>query len=142
MAQAELSETMNVDFDKLFKAITSYESYPQFVDGCTYAKIESRDGSKCKVHYKVSLMKDVDYQLDHVEDATNGKMSWTLATSGLLKKNTGSWELKNLGPGKTQVRYTVDIDFNFPAPGFVVSRLIKSSLPSMLKNFESFAKKL
>jgi hypothetical protein len=39
------------------------------------------------------------------------------------------------------VKYSIDIDFNFPVPGFIVSKLVKSGLPSMIRSFEKQAKK-
>ena len=35
MAQAEIHEVLTVDRDKFFDAVTKYEEYPKFVDGCT-----------------------------------------------------------------------------------------------------------
>ena len=90
----------------------------------------------------MNIMRDMSYTLDHVEDQAAGRMQWSLVTSDLLKKNIGSWELKDAGPGKTEVKYTVEIEFNIPVPGFVLNQLVKSSLPTMIKGFEKQAKTL
>ena len=88
------------------------------------------------------MMKDVQYVLDHVEDKTNGIVSWTLVESDSFKKNNGRWELKAAGPGKTDVRYELEIEFNFPVPGLILNRLVKGSLPSMVNGFVKQTKKV
>jgi ribosome-associated toxin RatA of RatAB toxin-antitoxin module len=86
------------------------------------------------------MMKDTVYTLDHKEDPGTGSVSWNLIQGDIMKKNSGRWELKSAGPGKTDVKYNVDIDFSIPVPGFILSRLVKGSLPSMVKGFVERAK--
>jgi ribosome-associated toxin RatA of RatAB toxin-antitoxin module len=57
-----------------------------------------------------------------------------------MKDNSGSWELKPLDNGKTEVTYTVRLDLNFSVPGFVMKSLVASSLPGMMAAFEKRAK--
>jgi ribosome-associated toxin RatA of RatAB toxin-antitoxin module len=141
MAQAEIKETLAVDFEKLFAAITRYEDYPKFVDGCKSVQVERKGPGKARVTYHVSLMKDVTYTLDHEENAEKGEVRWSLVESAFLGKNTGLWELKKAGPGRTEARYSIDIDFKIPVPGFILKGLVKSNLPSMIKSFEKQAQK-
>lgn len=140
MAQAEHKEVMSVAKDKLFQAITRYEDYPKFVEGCTSVKVERKGPGKARASYHVNMMKDVNYTLDHVEDEATGEIRWTLVDSDTFKKNTGSWKLKEVAPGKTEVHYQIDLDFKIPVPGFILNRLVKGSLPSMVKSFEKRAK--
>lgn len=141
MAEAKTQETLSVDADKFFKAVTSYESYPKFVTGCKSAKVE-RSGSGAKVAYEVSMMKDISYALEHSENAAAGTMTWQLVSSDFIKKNSGAWKIESAGPGKCKIEYKVEIEFKIPVPGFVLSGLIKSNLPSMVREFEKFAKTL
>ena len=57
-----------------------------------------------------------------------------------MKKNSGRWELKSAGPGKTEVRYEVEVEFNFPVPSLILNRVVKGTLPSMVKGFVERAK--
>lgn len=141
MAQAEIEETLAIDKDKLFSAVVGYEDYPQFVDGCKKVKVDRKPDGKITVTYFVSMMKDIDYTLEHTEDRAQGKVTWKLISSDFLKKNIGHWEIKEAGPGKCSVKYVIDIDFNFPVPGFILGKLVKGSLPSMLRSFEKQARK-
>ena len=141
MANAEISEVISVDKDKLFATIAGYENYPKFVEGVTKVSVERKAPGRARVTYNVSMMKDVVYVLDHVENPEKGEISWELVESNDMKKNSGKWTLKSAGAGKTQVDYQIEIEFNFPIPGFILNRLIKGSLPAMLKSFDKQAKK-
>lgn len=143
MAEAKIEETLNVDAEKFFKAVTAYAEYPKFVDGCTKALVESLGEGKTKVNYSVSLMKDITYTLEHIEEQARPdgtrRMSWKLLQSDFIKANSGFWEITPAGPGRSKIKYSIDIEFKIPVPGFMLSRLIKGSLPGMVKNFEKRA---
>jgi ribosome-associated toxin RatA of RatAB toxin-antitoxin module len=87
-------------------------------------------------------MKDITYTLDHVEDREAKVVSWTLVESEFLKSNSGRWELEDMGNGKVGVHYEVDVEFKFPVPSLILNRVIKGTLPAMIKSFETQAKKL
>lgn len=142
MAEASLERTLNVPFEKLFKVITDYESYPQFVDGVTGVKVLERASGKAKVQYSVSIMKDFTYVLSLEEDASAGRVHWTLVESDFFKVNIGGWTLKDVGGGKTTARYDLNVEFRAPVPGFILKRLVSGSLPSMMDAFEKRAKAL
>jgi ribosome-associated toxin RatA of RatAB toxin-antitoxin module len=141
MAQAEHKAVLSCDKDTLFKVITDYGSYPAFVEGAKHVTV-ARDGGKITATYAVSMMKDVNYRLEHFEDAAAGVVSWKLIDSDTFKKNDGRWELKALGPGQTEATYRLDVEFKIPVPGFILNRLVKGSLPSMVKSFERRAQKV
>lgn len=142
MAQAEIREKLNVDAEKMYQAVTRYEDYSKFVDGCTDAKTDRTQKGKVRVVYHLNMMKDIVYTLDHFEDATSRKVKWTLVESDTFKKNDGCWEIKDLGSGKCEAFYSVDVEFKIPVPGFILNRLVKGSLPSMIKSFEKRARSL
>src|SRR4051794_5701629 len=114
MAQAETSETLNVDCETLYRTITRYEDYPQFVAGCKSVKVDRNSEGRARCAYHVSLIKDVHYTVDLVEDAQKGTVEWQLVESDFMKKNTGRWELKSVGPGKTHVTYSLEVEFKVP----------------------------
>lgn len=140
MANAEFHEVLPIDQKRLFDVIVRYEDYPEFVDGCRKVKVSRPDGKKVRVVYHVNVLsKDFTYTLDHFEDSKTGKVEWTLIESDLFKKNIGRWEIRSVGPGKTDVLYTIDVEFKIPVPGFILNRLVKTSLPVLVKNFEKKA---
>ena len=139
MAKADIHEVLNVDRDRLFATITHYEDYPKFVEGCTGVKVERKGPGEARVTYNVSMMKDIVYTLDLKEDAAAGTVTWTLAESDVFKKNSGSWKIKEASPGKTDIVYEVELEFKIMVPSMILNRLVKGSLPSMVKNFEKQA---
>jgi ribosome-associated toxin RatA of RatAB toxin-antitoxin module len=139
MAKAEVHEVLNVPFDKMWETIVRYENYPHFVEGCTGVKVERKGAGAARATYDLKMMKDVSYTLDHKEDKDKGVVEWNLVQSDMFKKNTGRWELKDLGGGRLDVRYDIEIEFKIPVPGFILNGLVKKSLPGMVKNFEKQA---
>lgn len=140
MAQAEIKEVIGVDFDKIFDVITQYENYPKFVDGVNSVQVERKGPGRARVTYQVSMMKDFSYVLDLKEDRDSGRVEWTLVESDMFKTNNGQWQLKSMGPGKTEAFYKLEVEFKIPVPSLILNRLVKGNLPSMLKSFEKRAK--
>lgn len=139
MAKAEIQETLAVSRDRLYSVITQYEDYPKFVEGCKEVNVKRNGSGETRVTYHVSMIKDISYTLDHREDGKKNRLEWNLVESDFMKSNTGFWELKDLGNGKTEIRYGVEIEFKFPVPSLILNRLIKGSLPAMVKSFEKRA---
>lgn len=140
MAQTEFHDILSVDKEKLISVITRYEEYPQFVEGCKAVKVSPLSEGKIRVEYQVNVMsQNVTYTLDHWEDRQSGKVEWELVDSNFFKKNNGWWIVKSLGNGKSDVMYALDVEFKVPVPGFILNRLVKSSLPGMVKSFEKQA---
>lgn len=145
MAVAERKEIVDVPLKKLFEAITNYADYSKFVAGVNAVQVIERGPGTAKVHFEVEMMKKVDYSLnlkDEIsEDERTARVSWTQDQSKFFKTNNGLWELKSLGPTKTEVLYRLEIDFNFPVPGFMLKTLVASALPKAIHDFSEKARK-
>ncbi len=144
MAQAEVTKEVPVNAQKFFQAIRDYTKYPEFVEGMRSVKlIEKKSDTECRVAYEVSMMsKDLSYVIDLKEDPTALKLNWTLVKSEFFKKNDGAWSIKEKGPNACEVTYSLDIDFSFMVPGFILKNIVKVSLPSMIDSFANRAKGL
>lgn len=144
MAQAEESKTYDVDAQKYYQAISSYERYPDFVDGMKKVTIERPAGANDFVgHYQLSMMgKDMSYTLNLHEEPQNGIISWTLKSSEFFKVNNGKWKIESLGAGKCRATYSLEVEFTFSVPGFILKPMIKGTLPAMMNSFAEVAKKL
>ena len=143
MAQAEQEKTYDVDASKFFQAVTQLEKYPEFVDGMKKVVVEKGANGETIGHYELSMMsKDMSYSLKIKEDAAAGTLDWTLLKSDFFKVNNGAWKIESLGAGKCKVTYSLDVEFNFSVPGFILKSLVKGTLPTMMKNFYDRAKEL
>lgn len=139
MASVERNIKVNVPVEKFFAVITDYESYPEFLPEVEEVKILDKKGNRKTVYFKVKYLKTVEYTLDMVEEK-NKEVRWKLK-EGDFKKNEGMWKLKKEGSG-TDATYSVDIEFSFPVPGFILKKLISVSLPQMLNRFKERAESL
>ena len=142
MAQAEQEKTYDVDAAQYFQAVSQYEKYPEFVDGMKKVKVE-RGPNGIVGHYDLSMMsKDMSYSLSLQEDQKAGKIHWTLLKSDFFKVNNGAWTIESLGAGKCKVHYSLEVEFSFSVPGFLLKGVVKSTLPTMMNSFYERAKKL
>lgn len=141
MAEASKTLEMSVPSEALWKTVTDYESYPQFVDGVKSVKVLSRTGNSARIQYNIELLgKTISYTLDHVEHAPS-KMTWTLVESNVMKANDGGWELKDLGGARVSATYRLALEFKIFVPGMILNGLVKNMLPRMMESFEKRAQK-
>ena len=139
MATASRTEIVEVDINKLYDVITDYAKYPDFVDGVSSTKVLSQNDSSAKVEYSVNMIKSFKYTLATTQVRPT-KISWVLDSGDLFKKNDGMWTLKDLGNGKTEVTYTLEIDFKMFAPNSILTALTQKNLPIMMESFFKRAK--
>ena len=140
MAQAEHEKKFDVSADQYYQVITQYEKYSEFVDGMKRVTVE-RAGDKIIGHYELSMMsKDMSYDLSIFENPKDKIVSWTLLKSDFFKVNNGKWTIQALGDHQCQVRYSLEVDFNFSVPGFLLRGLVKGTLPTMMNSFYERAK--
>jgi len=135
MPQATRKEVWNAPIEKVFAVLTDYESYPEFVDGCSSVSVISQDESGAEVEFGLNLIKKFKYKLklSHTAPTT---VSWTFDSGDIFKKNEGAWELKDLGDGTTEVNYGLEVEIKGFAPKSIVNSLTEKNLPAMLKSYE------
>ncbi len=103
--------------------------------------VQRTEPGKARATYKISMMgQEMTYTLDHIENEAAGTVSWTLVDSNFFKKNTGSWKIAEIGPTNVKATYALDVDFKISVPSFILNRLVKGALPTMVKSFEKRAK--
>ncbi len=139
MAKANRTEIFDVDINKLYDVLIDYESYPDFVDGVSEIEVLTKSETAAKVKYSLNLIKKFTYTLSMTQQKPN-KLSWKLESGDFFKTNSGSWELKDLGNGKTEVTYSLDVDFKILAPKMIVNKLVATNLPMMMKAYQKRAK--
>ncbi len=139
MATASRTEIVDVDINKLYDVIVDYAKYPDFVDGVSSTKVLSQNETSAKVEYSVNLIKSFKYTLATTQSRPT-KVSWVLESGDLFKKNDGNWTLKDLGNGKTEVTYSLEVDFKMFAPNAILSALTEKNLPVMMQSFFKRAK--
>ena len=61
-----------------------------------------------------------------------------------MKVNNGGWKLKDLGNGKTEVTYSLEVELKgfFPGLGMVEKTMVSTNLPMNMKAFAKRAASL
>ena len=88
--------------------ITDYEKYPEFFAEVSKVEIVSRTGNIVRAKYTVKLIKTISYVIDLTENE-NMSVKWNLVESSIMKSNVGGWTLKDLGDGRTEATYGLDV---------------------------------
>ncbi len=143
MAKASKTEVYDVPVSKFYKAIIDYKDYSQFVDGMQSVEVMNSTSSGAKVKFNLNLIKTISYTLNLVHEE-NKSVKWTLDNGDMMKVNNGGWELQDLGGGRTQVTYTIEVELKgfIPGLGMIEKTLVNTNLPLTLKAFYERAKKL
>ena len=69
-------------------------------------------------------------------------MRWTLHKAKMFRRNSGSWEIDDLGGGLVRATYSIDIAFFVLVPKAISNRLVGTSLPATLEAFKKRAESL
>ncbi len=147
MASAERQEILDLPLESIYRVICDFEKYPEFVSGMKATRIvEKIDDSQKKVFFDIDMVKRVQYTVKIREslaaDKQTAQVDWSLVESDFLKVSNGLWVLKSLGPQKTEVKYRLEVEFNFSVPGFMLKGLIATSMPKAIEEFKNRALKL
>jgi coenzyme Q-binding protein COQ10 len=143
MAKAERTEIFDVPAEKFYQAITDYKSYPKFVDGMKSIEVVSEAGDTATVKFNLNLIKEITYTLK-LTGKKNETVSWSLVSGDMMKVNNGGWKLKDLGNGKTEVTYSLEVELKgfFPGLGMVEKTMVSTNLPMNMKAFAKRAASL
>ena len=140
MGSAQRIETIDLPLHQLFAVINDYAAYPEFVGGMKGAKLLGPgSGGSTRVEFDLDMMKRIRYVVqirgDMNEARDSATVHWDLVSSDLMKKNSGTWTLKSAGPSRTEVTYELEVELNFPVPGFILKGLIAKQLPAAIAEF-------
>jgi ribosome-associated toxin RatA of RatAB toxin-antitoxin module len=135
MAGASRTIIINAPMEKVFDIITQYEKYREFLSEVKEVRTSGRQGNEVNVHYKVDVMKTIQYTIRAKEERPT-KMSWTFVEGEFMKDNKGSWLLEPAGEGQTRATYTVEMALGALVPKSIVNALVETSLPKMLEAFK------
>lgn len=138
MAAATRSIVINAPVEKVWKTISDYDSYPQFLSEVKKIHTSHRKGNEVQVHYEVDVVKTIKYTLKMSEQPPS-RVIWSFVEGEFMKDNHGSWELEPAGEGKTKATYTIEMKLGALVPGSIVKALVETNLPKMLEAFKKRA---
>jgi len=140
MPSVEKTITFDAPIEQVFETLLDYEKYPDFVDGVDEINVLEFNENEARVEYTLNVIKKLNYILQLKHEKPH-RLSWQLESGDIFKVNSGSWELKDCGDGKTEVKYHLEIDVKMFVPKMISKKLVEGNLPRMLKAYEEQAKK-
>ena len=134
MAKVSKTEVFDVAIEDFYNVIIDYASYPDFVDGVDDVDVLEQDDDGARVKYSLNLIKEFTYIMKLKHEKPN-RVSWELESGDLFKKSSGSWNMTDLGNGKVEVEYSIDVELKVFAPKMIMKKLVSSNLPKMMKSY-------
>jgi len=123
------SADIDAPIDAVWPVIEDVEQWAQWQSTLGHVDALARDAdervSRCEVQIDAKIQK-IRLELDVSYDAPR-RLSWT-RDGGDLKAMDGSWELEDLGDGRTRATYALEVE-----PGGILSMLINSSVEDRLR---------
>ena len=105
-----------------FEVISDYERYPEILPEMMAARIIHRDDTRIVAEFTINIINRVSYTLAMVERPPF-RLEWTLL-EGPFTKNSGFWQLEELGNGQTHAHYSVDVSVGRFVPKRISNRVV------------------
>jgi ribosome-associated toxin RatA of RatAB toxin-antitoxin module len=135
--QSTQSIVVSAPASDVMAVIADFEAYPQWVGAARTVEVQERgpDGRARRVRFVIDATVLTDeYVLDYTWD-DDRQVSWTLVSSKLMKRQDGSYTLRDAG-GATEVTYRLTVDIAMPMLGMMKRRAEKVILDTALKELK------
>ena len=133
---SQQSLTINADAAAIMDAIADFEAYPEWTGGVKQVTIldPGSDGRADRVRFTIDagVVKDT-YELDYVWAADGLSVAWTLVSGQMQKSQEGSYQLRPVGDGSTEVTYTLSVQLTIPMIGLLRRKAERTIMDTALK---------
>jgi len=122
----------------VFAVLADLPAYPEWITAMRSVVVteETADGLPATANFEVDAMvKVISYELNYDCDAPN-RMSWTAVPGDDITEMDGSYDLKELEDGCTEVVYALKVDYSFPLPGFLRRQAEKQLVGNALRGLK------
>ena len=135
--QSTQSIVVSAPATDVMAVIADFEAYPRWVQAAKTVEVleTGPDGRARRVRFLIdaTVLTD-DYVLDYTWDGDR-QVSWTLVSSRIMKRQDGSYTLRETGGG-TEVTYRLTVDMAIPMIGMLKRRAEKVILDTALKELK------
>lgn len=127
----------------VMRVIADFARYPEWTGEVKEAEILATDalGRAEQVHLVMDAGAIKDDQTLAYTWTGEGEVSWTLVRSQMLRSLDGSYRLKPVGTGATEVTYQLTVDVKIPMLGMIKRKaekvIIDRALAGLKKRVES-----
>lgn len=127
---------VDAPFAKVWRAVTSYDRYQDFLPLVVDSGIRKRAGDTTWQYVRMQP----PWPLHHhwmvninVERRARGTVSWTMA-DGNLRFERGYWQMNPLGPERTRLQYHLTVDpWLDIVPSWLIEFATRSVLPDVIR---------
>lgn len=141
MPGATTSVIINTTPKLLYKVVTDFEKYPEFLSEMREVDVIKKTAKSAHVEFVIKVIKKIRYTLEYKLTA-NKKISWGFVEGDTFKNCQGSWTLKEKKKGVTEATYHVEVDFGLFVPRKITEMLVGKNLPSLMRSFKERAESL
>ncbi len=141
MAGATRSLIINVTPEQFYSVVMDFDAYPSFCNDVDAIKVLSNEDGRARVRFTIKVIKSIEYTLDLV-GVPNQSLKWSLHQSKWFKHNDGGWDIKDLGDGRIEATYGVEVGLGVFVPKAITKRLVELTFPAMLNQFKKRAEQL
>ena len=136
--QTTSSIVIDAEPGAVMQVIADFDSYPEWAKGVREATVveQGPDGRAERVFFRldVSPIKD-EYTLAYEWDGDR-EVTWTLVEGRMMRALDGSYTLRDLGGGGTEVTYRLALDVSIPLIGMLKRKGEKILIDTALKGLE------
>jgi ribosome-associated toxin RatA of RatAB toxin-antitoxin module len=122
----------------VMEVIADFPSYPAWAQGVRRADVlETQPGGRAKqVHFELDATPIKDsYTLSYIWD-DDSSVTWTLVEGKMMRGLDGSYELRDLGDGRTDATYRLAVEIAIPMIGMLKRKAEKVIIDSALKGLK------
>jgi ribosome-associated toxin RatA of RatAB toxin-antitoxin module len=135
--QSTQSIVVDAPASEVMAVIADFPAYPEWAASVKQVDVleEGDDGRARRVRFVIdqAVIRD-DYVLEYTWDGDR-KVSWSLVSGQLQKRNDGSYTLTDKGGG-TEVTYAIAIEITMPLIGMLKRKAEKVILDTALKELK------
>ncbi|MDD2817577.1 MAG: SRPBCC family protein [Candidatus Nanopelagicales bacterium] len=135
--RTESTIIINASVAAITEVIADLEAYPQWSEGITSVEVlKSQENRPVAARFilDVGIIKDT-YELAYTWKPE--LVEWHLVDATVLSLMDGSYQLRDLGDGSTEVAYALTVDIKIPMLGMLKRKAEKTIIDTALKGLKA-----
>jgi len=98
---------------------------------------EYEDGTPATARFEMSTRLGVDhYTLEYTNE--DDSLSWVMVEGQMQKAQNGSYRLRNLSDGRTEVTLSLEVEHSIAAPGFIRRKIFQAVVETNLAALKAY----
>mgnify|MGYP001394643107 CR=1 FL=1 len=141
---AQASIIINARPAAVMGAIADIAAYPTWVGQIEQAEIleVGADGRPHRARFRINAVVVKDEFVNEYTWKGDEQVSWTLVSGEAMSRQDGSYTLKDLGDGRTEVTYDLTVELKIKIPGILRRKIQSGIIDAALKDLKRHVEKL